>query len=137
MQILTRTTHALYSIGTDGVKTRGYILLARGQPNWYYGKLVGGGGHVNGTRPSDHVWRVGNLSYTVSYDPERNSATLLGTTIWLDTANVLMLDRVDQIGGEAQLLKTACVHEFDENDPARSYLNDSTIQAFIRSRPLP
>ena len=135
MQILSATTQAMFSVGTADSGVHGYILLARGRPNWFVGQLVGGGGHVNGSGPRDHIWRVGSLSYKVVYDPETNTAHFLGNTVWLDTANVLFLDRVDQIGGAAQLAGTACVHEFDVNNPDRTLLADPKTQAYTRARP--
>ena len=81
MQILSATTEAWYSLGTSSEgKPRGYVLVARGRPNWFVGQLVGGGGHVNEGH-TDHIWRVGNLSYKVIYDPKTNTANLLGHVV--------------------------------------------------------
>jgi hypothetical protein len=135
MQILSATTQAMYSVGNVEGTGHGYILLARGDPNWFVGKLVGGGGHVNGLGARDHVWAIGSQSIKVIYDPARNSADILGKQLSLDTANVLLVDRVDRLG-EPRLIGTACVHEFDISNPDSSLRTAvPSVQAYIRSRP--
>lgn len=133
MQILSRTTEAWFSVGSVDSTARGYILLARGRPNWFVGQLVGGGGHVNGGR-RDHIWKAGYLSYRLTYDPSSNTADLLGKRIWLDTANVLLVDHVDQ-SGSAQLVGTGCVVEFDLENPNSSLLSVSPeVRAYVTGR---
>lgn len=135
MQILSATTQAMYSVGNVAGTGHGYILLARGQPNWFVGKLVGGGGHVNGVGPRDHVWSIGSQSIKVVYDPATNSADIFGKQLKLDTANVLLVDRVDRLG-EPHLVGTACVHEFDTGNPDSSLRSAvPSVQTFIRARP--
>jgi hypothetical protein len=136
MQILSATTQALYSVGSADSSGRGYVLLARGQPNWFVGKLVGGGGHIDDVGRRDHAWRGGNRTFKVSYDPGTNTADLFGKHIWLDTANVLFLDRVDGVGGEPQLVGTACLHGFDTGSPD-GWLRSASpaVQAFVKARP--
>jgi hypothetical protein len=134
-QIVSRTTQAMFSVARIDNLARGYILLARGRPNWFVGQFVGGGGHVNGAGPRDHIWRVGALTYRVEYDASTNTANLLGHRIGLDTANVLFLDHVDQIGGDAELLGTACVPNFDLDDPDHTLLADPRTRAYVNTPP--
>ncbi|HKR08990.1 MAG TPA: hypothetical protein VJS39_07370 [Gemmatimonadaceae bacterium] len=135
MQILSATTQAMYSVGSTDNGARGYVILARGRPNWFVGKLVGGGDYVNRAEKIDHVWRVGNLSYKVVYDPATNSALLLGNIVRLDTANVLFLDHIGDVSRSAELVGTACVHLFDVDNPYVELMKaDSRIQSFVNSR---
>lgn len=136
MQILSPTTQALYSAGEGDAKALGYVVLARGQPHWFDGKLVGGGGHVTGSGPRDHIWRLGDRTLKINYDPNSNTADLLGNHILLDTANVLLVDRVDDIGGEARLAAASCVPGFDIDQPARSLVTaPQSVQVFIHAAP--
>jgi hypothetical protein len=136
MQILSATTQAMYSVGNVAGAGRGYILLARGQPNWFVGKLVGGGGHVNGAGRHDHIWSIGSQSIKVTYDPATNAVDIIGNHLELDTANVLLLDRVDRTGGELRLVGAACIHEFDVDNPDNSLRSAvPSVQAYIRARP--
>ena len=133
MQYLSATTQALFSVGVADKKARGYILVARGRANWFEGKLVGGGGHVNGSGAREHSWRIGNLSHKVVFDPDANTVELLGVRVGLDTANVLFLDKVDQIDGDAKIVGTACAKEFDVEN-ADKLLSPSVpkLPAFIK-----
>jgi hypothetical protein len=136
MQILSVTTQAMYSVGNVAGKGHGYVLLARGQPDWFVGKLVGGGGHVNGVGPRDHVWDIGSRSVKLIYDPATNSANIFGKQLKLDTANVLLVDRVDGVFGEPHLVGTACIHEFDTDNPDSSLRAAiPSVQTYIRARP--
>ena len=133
MQYLSATTQALFSVGVADKKARGYILVARGRSNWFEGKLVGGGGHVNGSGAREHSWRVGNSSHKVVFDPASNTVELLGVRVGLDTANVLFVDKVDQFDGDAKIVGTACAKEFDvENADKSLSLGVPRLPAFIR-----
>jgi len=136
MMILSPTTQALYSGGEADAKALGYVVLARGQPNWFDGKPVGGGGHISGTGPRDHIWRLGDNNLKISYDPGSNTADLLGNHILLDTANVLLVDRADRVGGETRLAAARCAPGFDIDQPARSLATaPESVQLFVRSSP--
>jgi hypothetical protein len=136
MQILSATTQALYSVGSAEGRGRGYVLLARGQPNWFDGKLVGGGGYVIGAGARVHVWRLGSQSIKATYDPGKNALYLLGQELQLDTVNALLVDRVDSVGGEMHLVGATCIHEFDTTDPSRWLHNaPASVQVYVRMRP--
>jgi hypothetical protein len=136
MEILSATTQALYSVGNVGGRGRVYVLLARGQPNWFDGKLVGGGGYVTGTGARVHLWRLGSQSIKATYDPGMNTLYLLGHQLQLDTVNTLFVDRVDGVGGEMHLKGATCMHEFDTTDPSRWLHNaPASVQAYVRMRP--
>lgn len=135
MQILSATTEALFSVGTANERPKGYILLARGRPNWFDGQLVGGGGEVSGAGKRDHLWRLGNTTYTVAYDASTNTVEVPGARVWLDTANVLLLDQVGETQEAPRLVGTGCLNAFDATDPGtgmRSATPD--IRAYITTR---
>ena len=113
IQILSATTLALFSFGHPNNVPRGYMLLARGQRDWFRGQRIGGGGHVDGAGPREHLWRAGGIAHSAIFDPSTNTVDVLGYHIWLDTANVLLLDRVDRIAGEPKLVGTACIDDLD------------------------
>jgi hypothetical protein len=69
----------------------------------------------------------------VVFDPDANTVELLGVRVGLDTANVLFLDKVDQIDGDAKIVGTACAKEFDVEN-ADKLLSPSVpkLPAFIK-----
>jgi hypothetical protein len=135
-QAMSPTIDALYAVGNVDDFGRGYIILARGQPNWYTTSPVTGGGKVDGPGDRKHTWQVGSLSYSVSYDATNNTVDLLGTTVSLDSANVLLVDHVDQVGDSARLVGAGCLMQFDLERPDLAIRNGrSKIQAFLQGSP--
>ena len=120
---------AYFSFGYDSVDSRqrrsqGYVIVVRGQPRWY--EVAGptrGGGPAHGSERRVDVWEVAGRQLTTLFDPRARVVELLGTRIGLDTANVILLDRVDGIGGPSVVRGTACARRISVNDIAKDLLD--------------
>jgi hypothetical protein len=103
---------------------RGYIIAARGQPYWFIGTVYGGGGSsINSNGKRQDVWRAGRYRYTVLYDSAANSAELAGTRVALDTGMVVLLDRVDSVGGLPRVVGALCPSHLQWDSPVRPLLD--------------
>ena len=102
---------------------RGYIVAARGRPYWFEGSVYGSGVNKNALGKREDTYRAGSYSYTVLYDSVTNTAELAGTRVALDTGNVLLLDRVDGVGGPPQVVGALCAPEIRLGGPVRPLLD--------------
>lgn len=100
-------------------------MAARGRPFWFEGAIYGSGGtHVNALGQREDTWRAGPYRYTVVYDSAANTAELAGTRVGLDTGMVLLLDRVDSVGGPPHVVGVLCPPEIRwAGSPVRSLLD--------------
>jgi len=128
---------AYFAFGYDSVESRqrrsqGYIIVVRGQPDWY--KVAGptrAGGPTYGSKRRVDVWEVAGRQLTTVFDPMARVVELLGTRVGLDTANVILLDRIDGIGGPAVVRGTACARQIRVDDIAKDLLGSVPgIQAY-------
>jgi len=124
LSTLSSTTQAIYSLTSTDSTMRGYIIAARGQPYWFEGTVYGGGGsRINSNGKREDVWRAGRYRYTVLYDSAANSAELAGTRVALDTGMLVLLDRVDSVGGLPRVIGTLCPSELKWDSPVRPLLD--------------
>ncbi|MEY2525984.1 MAG: hypothetical protein QOE73_755 [Verrucomicrobiota bacterium] len=124
LSTLSATTQAIYALTTVDSTVRGYIVAARGRPFWFEGSIYGSGGiRVNALGQREDTWRAGRYRYTVVYDSVANTAALAGARVGLDTGMVLLLDRVDSVGGPPHVVGVLCPPEIRWESPARSLLD--------------
>jgi len=124
LSTLSSTTQANFTLTVTDTTVRGYIIAARGRPYWFAGSVYGGGVVRNGASGKrEDTYRAGSYSYTVVYDSVTNTAELAGTRIALDTGNVLLLDRVDSVGGLPQVIGALCAPEIRLDGPVRPLLD--------------
>jgi hypothetical protein len=111
---------------------RGYIVAARGRPYWFDGSVYGSGGsRITAPGIREDTWRAGPYRYTVVYDSTANTAELAGTRVRLDTGMVLLLDRVDSVGGPPHVVGALCPAEIRWDSPVRPLLDlIRTLRAF-------
>ena len=124
LSTLSPTTQANFTLTITNTTVRGYIIAARGRPYWFEGSVYSSGGvrnSANGKR--EDTYRAGSYSYTVVYDSVTNSAELAGTRIALDTGNVLLLDRVDSVGGFPHVVGALCAPVIRLGGPVRPLLD--------------
>jgi len=126
---LSSSTLAYFAFGYDSVDSRqrrsqGYVIIVRGQPRWY--EVAGptrAGGAAHSSERRVHVWEVAGRQLTTVFDPMARVVELLGTRVGLDTANIILLDRVDGIGGPSVIRGTACARRIRVNDIAKDLLD--------------
>src|SRR6266550_5331725 len=122
---------AYFAFGYDSVDSRqrrsqGYVIVVRGQPRWY--EVAGptqSGGKAYGSERRVHVWEVAGRQLTILFDPMARVVELLGTRVGLDTANVILLDRIDSIGGRSVIRGTACARRIRVNEIAKDLLDSA------------
>jgi hypothetical protein len=120
---------AYFAFGYDSVDSRkrrsqGYVIAVRGQPGWYeVARPMRSGGPAHGSERRVHVWDVAGRQLTTVFDPNARVVELLGTRVGLDTANVILLDRVDGIGGASVVRGAACARRIRVNDIAKDLLD--------------
>ena len=128
---------AYFAFGYDSVDSRqrrsqGYVIVVRGQPGWY--EVAGptqSGGQAHGSGRRFHVWEMAGRQLTVEFDPMARVVELLGTRVALDTANVILLDRIDDIGGRSVVRGTACARRIRVNEIAKDLLDSASgVRAF-------
>ena len=120
---LSATTQAIYTLKTADSTIRGYIIAARGQPYWFEGTVFGSGrSRINASGKREDTWRSGRYSYTVVYDSISNSIELAGTRVALDTGLLVLLDRVDSVGGKPSVVGSICPAEVQWDNPVRPLL---------------
>jgi len=120
---LTATTQAIYTLKTADSTIRGYIIAARGQPYWFEGTVFGSGGsRINASGKREDTWRSGRYSYTIVYDSISNTIELEGTRVALDTGLLVLLDRVDSVGGPPAVVGSMCPAEVQWDNPVRPLL---------------
>ncbi len=124
LSTLSPTTQAVYALTTTDTSVRGYIIAARGRPYWFAGSIYGSGGTRDvAAGKREETWRAGPYRFTVVYDSVANTAELAGTRIALDTGNVVLLDRVDSVGGAPRVVGALCAPEIRMNGPVRPLLD--------------
>jgi hypothetical protein len=120
---------AYFAFGYDSADSRhrrshGYAIVVRGQPGWYEVRgPTRAGGPAQGFERRVHVWEAAGRQLTVLFDPTARVVELLGTRVALDTANVILLDRVDSVGGPTVVRGTACAERLRVNDSAKDLLD--------------
>ncbi len=122
---------AYFAFGYDSVDSRqrrsqGYVIVVRGQPGWY--EVAGptqSGGQAHGSERRIHVWRVAGRQLTILFDPKARVVELLGTRVGLDTTNVILLDRIDEIGGRSVVRGTTCARRIRVNEIAKDLLDSA------------
>jgi len=120
---------AYFAFGYDSADSRhrrshGYAIVVRGQPGWYeIGGPTRAGGPAHGFERRVHVWEAAGRQLTVLFDPTARVVELLGTRVALDTANVILLDRVDSVGGPIVVRGTACAERLRVSDSAKDLLD--------------
>ncbi len=120
---------AYFAFGYDSANSRqrrsqGYVLVVRGQPHWFEtGGLIRSGGQAQGSERRVHLWEVAGRQLTVVFDPAARVVQLLGERVALDTANVIFLDRADDIGGPTVVRGTSCVRRLRINTIAKDLLD--------------
>jgi hypothetical protein len=120
---------AYFAFGYDTADSRqrrsqGYVIVVRGQPGWY--EVAGptrAGGPAHGPERRVHLWEVAGRQLTTRFDPMARVVELLGMRVGLDTANVILLDRVDGVGGPSVVRGTACARRIRVNDIAKDLLD--------------
>ena len=87
---------------------RGYLLIVRGAENWRGPDVERAGGQMRDgvlvfePRPGD--WRN-----TLTYEPGANVLGILGVRVPLDSGNVVLVDRIDGVGGHAVVEIGGCI----------------------------
>jgi hypothetical protein len=118
-----------------------YVILWRGQPGWFErpGAFVGASANSAWAGPWDrgHRRTVGFAGGPVSweYDEIGRVLRILGREIVLTTDNVVLVDRVDGVGGEAVVVGTARVarhHASPRIDLDALSRGSPEIQRFVR-----
>lgn len=135
MGTVAPTSAVAWRLGHTGAQLRGYVLVVRGQSGWHHASVVsigGGATQANGVAG----WEWGTRTVAVSYDSLRNTAVVLGTAILLDSAPVVLVDRVDSVGGFPFVLKALCPASLNPGDPAALYRDDPTVRGFIDGAPV-
>ena len=126
---LSSSALAYFAFGYDSVDSRqrrsqGYVIAVRGQPSWYRVEgVTRSGGPAHGSERRVHVWEFAGRQITTVFDPTERVVELLGTRVGLDTANVILLDRIDGVGGPAVVRGTACARRIRVNDIAKDLLD--------------
>ena len=136
---VTPTTRAVFALAVRDSSMRGYVAFARGQKYWFDGRVsTGGPGQTNPSGKREDSWVAGSSSYTVVYDSATNSADVLGKRIALDTANVLLIDRVDGVGGLPSLVTALCPPEVRMDQVPEAIVETmSYVRAFVGGAPVP
>ena len=84
------------------------------------------------------TWLAGSSSFSVVYDSATNSAEILGSRIALDTASILLLDRVDGVGGSPQLVAALCPREIQMARLTDTIMETMfTVRAFVGGAAVP
>jgi len=114
--------------------SRGFVLLARGTSGWLDATTArftrsSGTAFVadqqarradsNAALPRQPMrfsWSVGDVHYGAEYDAQTDSLRIAGSTLFLGDGNVVLLDRVDGVGGPPGVRLAGCV----ALDPSRS-----------------
>jgi hypothetical protein len=102
---ITRGVRAQTWVDSAG---RGYLLIARGAMSWPAAAVERTGGPrpdgLVGFEPLPGDWRN-----TLTYDPATNVLSMLGVRVPLDSGNVVLVDRIDGVGGDALVQIGGCV----------------------------
>lgn len=81
------------------------ILILRGATGWRragqsgYASSGRGMSAVGRDRPITYSFRMGSVAFESSYEPQRRVVRIWGEEYQLNSANVLVMDRIDSVGG--------------------------------------
>ena len=137
---VSKTTRAVFAltVRADSL-VRGYIAFARGSDYWFEGVVSSGGpGNTNDSGIRRDRWLAGSSAFTVAYDSATNSAEVLGQRIALDTARILLIDRVDGVGGPPRLMSAVCPREIRMDHPVDAIVDAMLgVRAFVVGSAVP
>ena len=108
---LSPRTHFLaFYQGSPPDATIKLLLVLRGQPGWQTGGPSGqaGSGRSSATAgrgPLRYTLAVGAVHFECVYDAARQILTYNGSVQQIDSSNVVVIDRIDGVGGPPQTLR--------------------------------
>jgi hypothetical protein len=134
---------ATWHTSRDSLGTRlDLMVLWRGQAKWHDSAVgvSGSDGMCPGTRDRclgllHEQYRVGQVEFEVILDRVRDVAHIVGEVVALDGTNVVLVDRVDGVGGAPLIvakLRVAADLPALEMDAIALVESDSRLRAFAR-----
>lgn len=109
-QTFTRGVRGHYEVVRDssGTLAHGFVAFLRGQSDWDAGPFAGSDRRdENGRRVIQASYGSGRIVMT--FEPSRNALRFGTTEVALDSADVVLLDRVDSIGGPPVIRSVGCI----------------------------